>query len=107
MVKFVSVGHTEHCTAHSAERTRCVIAEAGLAIISDIAKGGYVGFIFAALKLPVIDDESDGSFNLPVLESLKKEQMKKRRMWREGGAKYNGRFVNGLRCTTAPPPGTH
>jgi hypothetical protein len=85
---FVSVGYyTEHCVAHSAQRTRCVIAEAGLAMISDIAKGGYVGFIFAALKLPVIDDESEGSFNLPVLESLEKEQRKKRR-----------KFARGRRC---------
>jgi len=76
------------CTDHtSAERTRCVIAEAGLAIISDIAKGDYVGFMIASLKLPVIDDESEGLFNLPVLESLEKEQRKKRR-----------NFAGGRRC---------
>ena len=78
---------TDHRSAHSAERTRCVIAEAGLAIISDIAKGGYVGFMIASLKLPVIDDESEGLFNLPVLESLEKEQRKKRR-----------NFAGGRRC---------
>lgn len=78
---------TDHRAAHSAERTRCVIAEAGLAIISDIAKGGYVGFMIASLKLPVIDDESEGLFNLPVLESLEKEQRKKRR-----------NFAGGRRC---------
>lgn len=58
---FVSVMCTDQRAAHSAERTRRVMAEPGLAIISDIARGGYDGSIFAALNLPVIDDDDSMS----------------------------------------------
>jgi hypothetical protein len=42
---------------HSTERIGCFMAEPELAIISEIVKRGYVRFIVAALKLPVIDND--------------------------------------------------